>query len=71
MCRHHELQLRKPHFIRDEVMILTSLTRKYYVSKLVYHHIFIISAPELSFFKNGPRRYETTPLINFFICATF
>ena len=45
--------------------MLISLTRKYYVSKLVYHHIFIISAPELSFFKNGPRRYETTPLINF------
>ena len=46
-------------------MMLISLTRKYYVSKLVYHQIFIISAPELSFFKNGPRRYETTPLINY------
>ena len=52
-------------------MILISLTWKYYVSKLVYHHIFIIIAPELSFFKNGPRRYEKTPLINFFIYATF
>ena len=52
-------------------MILISLTWKYYVSKLVYHHIFIIIAPELSFFKNGPRRYEKTPLINSFIYATF
>ena len=49
MCRHHELELRKPYVIRDEVMILISLTRKYYVSKLVYHQILIISPPELSF----------------------
>ena len=45
--------------------MLISLTRKYYVSKLVYHQIFIICASELSFLKNGPRKYETTPLINF------
>ena len=68
---HQELQFRKPYVIRDEVMILISLTRKYYVSKLVYHEILIFSAPELSFLKNGPRRYEKTPLINFFIYATF
>ena len=50
-------------------MILISLTRKCYVSKLVCHEIFLISAQELSFLKNGPRRYEKTPLINFFyIC---
>ena len=48
-------------------MILISLTRKCYVSKLVCHEIFLISAQELSFLKNGPRRYEKTPLIIFFL----
>ena len=52
-------------------MILISLTRKYYVSKLVYHEILIISAPELSFLKKCSTRYEKLPLINFFIYATF
>ena len=51
--------------------MLISLTRKYYVSKLVYHQIFIISASELSFLKNGPRKYETTPLINFLYMRPF
>ena len=52
-------------------MLLISLKRKYYVSKLVYHQILIIRAPELSFLKYGPRSYEKTPLINPFIYATF